>query len=399
MSFDKIPFYQHDLGAPELAAVAEVLKSPILTTGETVAKFEGLFAKLLGSRHTIGVTSCTGGLHISLVALGIGPGDEVITTPMTFIATATSIIEAGATPVFVDVEPETGNLDATKIEAAITPRTRAIMPVHLYGQMCDMRAVKNIAQRHKLHVVEDSAHCVEGRRDGIAPGQLADTACYSFYATKNLTCGEGGAITTNDDQLAEKLKLLRPHGMNKTASDRAVEGYSHWDMIEMGWKYNMDNIQAALLLPQFERLDQNWNKRKALFERYTELLARIPQISVPEVQPGVIHSYHLCVIQIDKTLRDSMINYLQSKGISVMVNYRPVHLMTYFKNTYDYKVGDFPIAEEFGARVISLPFFPQMQMKQVERVCMAIEDFFQQLNDGDDLKVTANLGRVLETNK
>ncbi|MBC7999723.1 MAG: DegT/DnrJ/EryC1/StrS family aminotransferase [Leptolyngbya sp.] len=397
MNIDKIPFYQHDLGAPELASVAEVLKSPILTTGETVANFEKLFAELLGSRYTIGVTSCTGGLHISLLALGIGEGDEVITTPMTFIATATSILEAGAIPVFVDVEPETGNLDANKIEAAITPRTKAIMPVHLYGQMCDMRSIKRIAQTHNLYVIEDSAHCVEGRRDGVAPGELSDTACYSFYATKNLTCGEGGAITTNNEHLADKLRLLRSHGMNKTASDRAVEGYSHWDMVEMGWKYNMDNIQAALLLPQFERLEQNWNKRKILFERYTEILSGVSQITVPQIKAGVVHGYHLFVIQVDKGLRDQVISYLQSNGISVMVNYRPVHLMTYFRTSFGYNPGDFPIAEEFGDGAISLPFFPQMQITQVERVCATVKDFFAQFPDRKN--VSNDFARVASTKK
>src|SRR5205823_9801106 len=190
-------------------AVAEVLSGPILTTGEYVARFERRFAEALGRRHCIAVTSCTGGLHLSLLALGIGPGDEVITTPMTFIATSTAIIEAGARPVFVDVEPTTGNLDATKVEAAITERTRAILPVHLYGQMCDMRALRDIANHHGLFIVEDAAHCIEGTRDGVRPGLLGDTACFSFYATKNLTCGEGGAVVCNDDALLEKLRLLR----------------------------------------------------------------------------------------------------------------------------------------------------------------------------------------------
>ena len=216
----RVPFFMHDLGRAELDAVAEVLAGPILTTGEWVARFERRFADYLGVRHCVAVTSCTGALHISLLALGLGPGDEVITTPMTFIATATSIIEAGAKPVFVDAEPETGNLDASKVEAAITERTRAIMPVHLYGQMCDMRRLREIADRHNLSIVEDAAHCVEGSRDGAKTGRLGDTACYSFYATKNLTCGEGGAVVTNDDALAERLRLLRLHGINKDANDR-----------------------------------------------------------------------------------------------------------------------------------------------------------------------------------
>ncbi len=174
----QIEFFRHDLGEPELDAVAQVLASPILTTGNTVATFETRFSAYLGRRHALGVTSCTGALHLSLLALGVGPGDEVITTPLTFIASSTAILEAGARPVFVDVEPMTGNLDAAQVEAAITPRTRAILPVHLYGQMCDMRALRAIADRHNLRIVEDAAHCVEGERDGVRPGELGDTACF-----------------------------------------------------------------------------------------------------------------------------------------------------------------------------------------------------------------------------
>ena len=187
-----VPFYRHDLGEAELALLAEALKGEILTTGEYVVRFERQLADYLGRRHVLALNSCTGALHLSLLGLGIGPGDEVITTPMTFIATATAILEAGAKPIFVDVESDTGNIDAELIEAAITPRTKAIMPVHLYGLMCDMRALRVIADRYGLKIVEDAAHAIEGKRDGIGPAGLGETACFSFYATKNLTCGEGG---------------------------------------------------------------------------------------------------------------------------------------------------------------------------------------------------------------
>src|SRR5438552_18106175 len=233
-----VPFFMHDLGRAELDAVAEVLAGPILTTGEWVARFERRFAAYRGVPNVIAVTSGTGALHLALLALGVGAGDEVITTPMTFVATATAIMETGAKPVFVDVEPETGNLDAARVEPAITDRTRAILPVHLYGQMCDMRALRKIADSYGLAVIEDAAHCVEGSRDGIRTGELGETACYSFYATKNLTCGEGGALVTNDDELAQRARLLRLHGMNKNANDRHKEGYKHWDMTVLGWKYN-----------------------------------------------------------------------------------------------------------------------------------------------------------------
>ncbi len=364
----------HDLGKAELDAVAEVLANPILTTGEWVARFEQRFADYLGVRNAVALTSCTGALHLSLIALGIGPGDEVITTPMTFIATATAIIEAGAKPVFVDVEPETGNLDVLRIEAAITERTRAIVPVHLYGQMCDMRALRELADRYGLHIFEDAAHCVEGARDGVKTGQLGNTACYSFYATKNLTCGEGGAAVTNDDALAEKLRLLRLHGMNKNANDRHREGYQHWDMPVLGWKYNMDNIQAALLLPQMDRLDDNWQERRELAQQYEARLWDIPDLSRPKTLPGVEHAWHLFPVWIGAGRRDEVIERMQKAGISVMVNYRAIHRLTYFRDTFGFKTGDFPNAELIGDNTLSLPFYPNMPLEHVDCVIETLRD-------------------------
>lgn len=364
----RVPFFMHDLGQAELDAVAEVLRGPILTTGEWVARFERRFADLLGARHCVAVTSCTGALHISLLALGVGPGHEVITTPMTFIATANSIIEAGATPVFVDAEPETGNLDAARVEAAITERTRAILPVHLYGQMCDMRRLREIADRYRLAIVEDAAHCVEGTRDGVRPGQLGDTACFSFYATKNLTCGEGGALVCNDDGLAEQIRLLRLHGMNKNANDRHREGYKHWDMTVLGWKYNMDNIQAAMLLPQMDRLEENWRRRRELADYYDRLLWDIPDLTRPRTLEGVEHAWHLFPVWVGGGRRDEVIQKMQDAGVSVMVNYRAIHLLTYFRETFGFRAGDFPVAEALGDASLSLPFYPNMPREHADRV-------------------------------
>src|SRR5206468_3608133 len=256
----------------------------------------------------------------------------------------------GATPVFVDVEPDTGLLDPNCVEEAITPRTRAIVPVHLYGQMCDMRALRDIANRHGLFIVEDAAHCIEGARDGVRPGLLGDTACFSFYATKNLTCGEGGAVVCNDDALLEKLRLLRLHGMTKTAADRAREGYQHWDMIELGWKYNMDNIQAALLLPQFDRLDANWTKRERLARHYRKLLANHTGLTCPATKPGVKHANHLFPVWSNDAPRDQLVLALQRQGIGDVVNYRAIHLLSYFRQRYGFRRGQFPWAEQIGDR-------------------------------------------------
>jgi dTDP-4-amino-4,6-dideoxygalactose transaminase len=366
----QIPFFKHDLGQAELDSIAEVLAGPILTTGDTVARFEQQFADYLGRRHVLGVTSATGALHLSLLALGIGPGDEVITTPMTFIATATAIIEAGAKPVFVDVEPDTGNIDAARVEAAITNRTKAVLPVHLYGQMVDMRALRDIADRHGLAIVEDAAHCVEGIRDSVGPGQLGETACFSFYATKNLTCGEGGGLVTDDDELFEKLRLLRLHGMTKNAADRHREGYQHWDMVTMGWKYNMDNIQAALLLPQFDRLESNWERRAALASRYEGRLAGLPGVSWPKdlSDAGGRHARHLFPIWVDGGRRDRVVQGMQDAGIGVVVNYRAIHLLTYFRETFGFERGDYPIAERIGDETLSLPFYPGMPEESIDIV-------------------------------
>ncbi len=367
-----IPFYRHDLGPAEIQAITQALGDPILTTGETVAAFEQELADYLGCKRVVAVTSCTAALHISLEGLGIGPGDEVITTPLTFIATATAIIQAGAIPVFVDVEPETGNLDVSKVAAAITPRTKAIMPVHLYGQMCDMRTLRNLADEHNLKLIEDAAHCVEGQRDGSGPAGIAEAACFSFYATKNLTCGEGGAIATNDDALADRLKLLRLHGMTKNAADRAREGYTHWDMVSFGWKYNMDNLQAALLRPQLDRLEENWERRERLAQHYQQRLNEIG-VAGPRDLPGVKHARHLQTVWVPAEHRDDILLELQARGIGVTINYRAIHLLTYFKERFGFVGGEFPIAERIGSQTISLPFYPRMELADVDRVVATLD--------------------------
>ena len=370
----EIPFYRHDLGQAELDILAEVLRGAILTSGDYTAAFERKFAELLGSEAALGVNSCTGAMHISLLGLDIGAGDEVITTPMSFIATATAILQAGATPVFVDIEPDSGNLDADRIEAAITPRTKAILPVHLYGQMCDMRALSEIAERRGLSLIEDAAHAIEAERDGIRPGMLSQTACFSFYATKNMTCGEGGALVCRDAALAERLRRLRLHGMTKSGHDRQREGYSHWDMTLMGWKYNMSNIEAALLLPQFDRMAENLRRREALAARYEERLRALPGISLMTTRPDTRHARHVFTIRVQGAPRDWLIAELQARRIGCVVNYRPIHLMSYFRDSYGFKAGDYPIAERLGDETLSLPFYPSMPIEQVDAVCEAIED-------------------------
>lgn len=375
MNRARIPFYKHDLGQAELDAIAEVFRGEILTTGDVVAEFESRFAGYLGVPHVLAVTSCTGAMHMALLALGIGPGDEVITTPMSFVATANAIVEAGATPVFVDVEPDTGNLDAARIEAALTPRTRGILPVHLYGLMCDMREIRRIADAHGLFVVEDAAHCVEGVRDGIRPGQLSDMACFSFFATKNLTCGEGGAVTARSAEHQEALKLLRLHGMTKSSSDRWREGWTPWDMISMGWKYNLSNIDAAMLLPQLDRIDRKLAERDELAAAYDAALAGIEGLTIPASRPSARHARHLYTVWLpDHVDRNVAVDRLRDAGVNVVVNYLPIHAMTYYRETLAAADGAFPVAERIGRRTISVPFYPGMPRNHIAIVADAIRD-------------------------
>ncbi len=364
----KIEFYRHNIGEEEKKKVLECLDGIFLTTGSYVAEFEKNFSAYLDLKHAVGLTSCTAALHLSLLALGIGNGDEVITTPLTFIATATAIMQAGAKPVFVDVRRDTGLIDHEKIENAITGRTRAIIPVHLYGQMCDMEKIRTIADKYNLKIIEDSAHCIEGKRDGIGPGMLGDAACFSFYATKSITSGEGGALATNNKKLAEKVTVLRQHGMSREAADRYSGVYEHWDMVEFGWKYNMDNIQAALLLPQLERIDILWDKRKKLYNKYIELLKNVPGITYPGIERESKSAYHMFTVWVGKDKRDYALRKLGENGIGVAVNYRAIHLLTYFRKHFGYKRGDFPVAEEIGDMTISLPFWIGLKDREARKI-------------------------------
>ncbi len=364
----KVEFFKHSLGRDEKRMVVQCLDDLFLTTGSYVNEFETRFAAHLGAKQCVAVNSCTAALHLSLLALGIGPGDEVITTPMTFLATATAILHAGARPVFVDVEKETGLINADLIEAALTKKTKAIIPVHLYGQMCDMKKIRKIAGKHGLKIVEDAAHCIEGERDGIRPGQVSDAACFSFYATKNITCGEGGAIVTNRKAMAQKTKILRSHGMTKEAAGRYSGHYKHWDMTEYGWKYNMSNIEASLLLPQIKKIEPQWKKRKRLYECYVRDLKKIHTLSYPQIAPGTKSAYHLLTVWVDPAKRDRLLKALGQKGIGVSVQYRPVHLLKYFRERFHFKRGDFPVAEAIGRRTVSLPFWPGLTAEQVRYV-------------------------------
>ena len=370
----RIEFFRHGIEESDIERVKSVLRSIFLTTGKEVEEFEQKFAQYTGKKHAVGLTSCTAALHISLIALGIGPGDEVITTPLSFCATANAILHAGARPVFVDVEEETGNMNAELIEAAITDRTKAIIPVHLYGQMCDMKKLHAVARRYSLHIIEDAAHAVESLREGVRVGQLSDTACFSFYATKNITSGEGGAATTDSEALAAALRMLRLHGIDRGAADRYTKRYRHYDMPLLGWKYNMDNIHAALLIGQLERIETLWQRRDALWRLYEEGLRTIKGIEVLRTVPGSKHARHLFTILVDPEKRDSLLWSLQEKGIGIAVNYRPIHLLKYYRETFGYREGYYPVAEEIGKRTLSLPLYPSLQEEEALHVINTVKE-------------------------
>jgi len=370
----KVEFFKHNINEIDITRVNEVLNSIFLTTGQTVKEFEDDFSAYLSVKHTIGVTSCTAALHLCLLAWGIGKGDEVITTSMSFCATSNAVIHGGATPVFVDVEEETGNINAEMIEDKITEKTRAIIPVHLYGQMCDMKKLRQIADRHGLIIIEDAAHCIEGERDGIRVGQLGDAACFSFYATKNITSGEGGAIITNDDGKASLLQSLRLHGIDRSAVDRYTKLYQHWDMPALGWKYNMDNIHAALLVDQIRRIDRLWERRDRVWRTYEEKLSGVKGVDILKTLPGLRHARHLFTILVEPEWRDAFLWALQERGIGVAVNYRTIHLLNYYRKTFGFKEGDFPVAEEIGNRTVSIPLYPKLTDAESDYVIKAVKE-------------------------
>ncbi len=360
----KVEYFRHNLESQDKAELIKVLDTVFLTTGALTKQFEEEFAQYLGAKYAVGVMSCTHALELCLRYFNIGEGDEVITTPLSYVATANTIEFVGARPVFVDVEWTTGNIDPTLIEAAITSKTKAIIPVHLYGQMCNMTAIKAIADKHGLIVIEDAAHCVEGEHRGGKSATLSNAACYSFYATKNITSGEGGAIATNDPEMHKWLLQGRSHGISSSAADRYTKKYRHYDMEFLGMKSNMTNMQAALLIHQLERIEQLHKKREVLFNLYETLLSGFER---PGLENDSRHAYHVYSVWVKN--RDAAIDFLYDQGVGVAVHYRPTHLMSYYQNKYGYKKGDFPVAEYIGESTLSLPLYPLLLEEEVAYVC------------------------------
>jgi dTDP-4-amino-4,6-dideoxygalactose transaminase len=361
----------------EIEAVARTIRSGWLGTGPRVAEFEEVFRSHTGAEYALALNSCTAGLHLALMCLDLKPGDEVITTPMTFCATANAIIHAGGRPVFADIEPGTMNIDPAQIEAALTARTRAIVPVHFAGRPCNMDAIIAIARRHGLSVIEDAAHAIESSYKGRKIGNIGDATVFSFYVTKNIVTGEGGMVTTNRQDWADRIKVLGLHGMGKDAWKRYNDdGYRHYDVLYPGFKYNMMDIQAAIGVEQMKRVDAYHRRRQEIWDRYSSAFAQLPLILPAAPEPETVAALHLYTPLLDlsrvKITRDEFQRRLHERNIGTGVHFTALHLHSYYRKTFGYKPDDFPNAQFVSDRTISLPLSAKLTDADVQDVIGAV---------------------------
>nr|WGD93331.1 DegT/DnrJ/EryC1/StrS family aminotransferase [Bacillus subtilis] len=375
-----LPYSLPLIGKEEIQEVTETLESGWLSKGPKVQQFEKEFAAFVGAKHAVAVNSCTAPLFLALKAKGIGPGDEVITSPLTFSSTANTIIHTGATPVFADIDQNTLNIDPVNLEAAVTPRTKAVVPVHFGGQSCDMDAILAIAQNHGLFVLEDAAHAVYTTYKQRMIGSIGDATAFSFYATKNLATGEGGMLTTDDEELADKIRVLSLHGMSKAAWNRySSNGGWYYEVESPGYKMNMFDLQAALGLHQLKRLDDMQKRREEIAGRYQTAFQQISGLITPFVHDDGRHAWHLYVLQVDDkkagVTRAEMITALKDKyNIGTSVHFIPVHIHPYYQKQFGYKEADFPNAMNYYKRTLSLPLYPSMSDDDVDDVIEAVRD-------------------------
>jgi dTDP-4-amino-4,6-dideoxygalactose transaminase len=370
-------------GAPlledaEIEEVVRTMKSGWIGTGPKVARFEEAFRTYKGAAHAVAVSSCTAALHLSMVAAGLNPGDEVITTALTFCATVNAIIHSGATPVLVDVDPRTMNIDPLEIETAITGKTKAILPVHFTGRPCDMDAITTIAQKHRLRIIEDCAHAIETEHKGRKAGTFGDFGCFSFYVTKNVVSGEGGMILPRNEEDAARIKVLALHGMSKDAWKRfSDEGYKHYHVIECGFKYNMMDIQAAIAIHQLERVDSCWRRRQEIWDRYNDAFSDLP-ITLPEAPaPDTRHAYHLYTILVDERetgiSRDRFLDAMTDENIGVGVHYLSIPEHPFYQQTFGWRPEDYPRAMEIGRQTVSIPLSPKLTDADTDDVIKAVK--------------------------
>lgn len=375
---DFLPFCRPTLESEEIASVVESLESGWITTGPKVLAFEGQFRERLGVPHAVSVNSATGGLHIALAALDIGPGDEVITTALTWPSTVNVIELLGARPVFADVVPGTLLIDPADVERKITERTRAIIPVHYAGAPADIDALETAIDARPIVLLEDAAHALGTQYKGVEIGAGRHTAVFSFHPIKNITTGEGGMVTTRDDELAERMRRLRFHGVSKDAWSRYGKSASpRYEVVEPGWKYNMLDLQAALGIEQMKKLERFNRVRGELAARYADRLADIRELR-PLTRPPYphVHAWHLYIVELDLDLlsigRDQFMGALGEAGIGVGLHFTPVHLHRYYAQKYGFKLGDLPVSEAAGETILSLPLYPRLTTADQDRVVLAI---------------------------
>lgn len=373
-----LPFCIPEIGEEEINEVADTLRSKWITHGKKTILFEEMFKNYIGCKHALAVNSCTSALHLSLVCAGIKAGDEVITTPFTFVATANVIVHQGAKPVLVDIQPDTYNLDPAKIEEKITKKTKAIIPVHYGGHPCDMDEILKIAKKHNLIVIEDAAHAVGASYKGKKIGTIGDFTCFSFYANKNLTTAEGGMITTNNSEWAKKLKTMRLHGISANAWNRySSEGSWFYDVLYAGYKYNMNDVLAAIGIQQLKKFERMQKRRNEIAKRYNEGFKDTPELILPAARTYVEHAWHLYPVRLkDGTLkisRNEFISELKKENIGTSVHFIPVHMHQYYKKTFGFKEGELPVAENAYRQIISLPIFPSMTDSDINDVLSAVK--------------------------
>jgi len=379
MRNDFLPFALPDLDGSELAQIKEALEAAWVTTGPKVKAFEEEFARAVGAKHAVAVNSCTAAMHLALEAAGLKAGDEVITTPYTFAATAEVVRYFDAKPVFVDVDPRCLNLNYNLLEHAVTPRTKAIIPVHLGGLPAEMDAVRKVADSHGLKVIEDAAHAFPAEYKGRKVGSLSEFTCFSFYATKPITTGEGGMVVTDNEAWAERCRVMSLHGISHDAWKRYnQEGSWQYEIVAPGFKYNMTDVAAGMGLAQLAKAERMWERRKEIAKRYTGAFKAVPELEIPQDREDCRHAWHLYLLRLnlDRLTKDRarFIEELKARNIGTSVHFIPLHLHPYYRETYGYKPGDFPMAYREYLRVVSLPIYSRMSDRDVQDVIEAVLD-------------------------
>jgi len=387
---DFVVFGKPRIEQEEIDEVVDSLRSGWLSTGPKVARFEEMFRQYVGCRHAVGLNSCTAGLHLLLLAGGIGPGDEVITTPLTFAATANVIVHVGAKPLFVDVDPTTMNIDPQQVSLALEARAgrvKALMVVHLAGRPCAMRPLWDLAEKWGLMVFEDAAHATEAWYKGRKVGTLGDGAAFSFYVTKNLVTGEGGMVTTDRDEWADKIRILSLHGMSKGAWRRYSEsGYSHYQILYPGFKYNMMDIQAAMGIHQLPRLGRYLERREEIWTAYDRAFEDLPVRLPAPPEEDVLHARHLYtpLLELERLRvdRDAILEALRDEGIGTGVHFISLHQQPYYQQAHGYRDGQFPVAEDISRRTLSLPLSAKLTDGEVDRVIEAFRKVLTRYEKG-----------------